>query len=137
MSTSNVVTLKGSLLAGPPKSSCGSFPSALVNAAFELRPPNKAANVLDHNVRKVDSAGAFVDLLAVGTGKTVTQGTFLYLRTGGPMRIRTTTFTDSGDVVSIQEVDGLFILEFPTAKYLKLLEAQGSGTIEYFVSGTQ
>lgn len=134
---SNVVTLSGTLLAGPPKSSCGGFQSALINAAFELRPPNKTATVVDHGVRSLASHDSFADLNAVGTGKTVTQGTFLFARTSGPMTIRTTRNTGSGDVVSTQDVDGLFVLEFPVDKYLKLLEAQGSGSIEYFVSGTQ
>lgn len=136
MSSQNVVTLKASILAGPPKSTCGKFPSGLVSLEFELRPPNKNAAVMAQHVRDVSSPSAYVTLGGVGTGQAVTQASFLYLRTSVAMDLRLTT-SDSVDVVSVHPVDGVLLMEFPAAKYLKLLEVQGSGTLEYFVSGNQ
>lgn len=132
---SNVVTLKGTLLAGPPKASCNGFPSGLVNAAFELTPPNKAADVSTYGSPNLNSALAYSEL--PGVGDTVTRGTFLYVRTQNKMLVRITQAGDSGDVVSVMYVQGLFIQEFPAGNYLKLLEAQGVGVIEYFASGNQ
>ncbi len=135
---SNVVTFAGRLLAGPPKSSTSSFPTGLSNATFELKPPNKTATVATGiQTPSVNSASAFVELSGVGAGQTVTQGTFLYLRTTSKMLVRITQAGDSGDVVSTMYVDGLFAQEFPAANYMKLLEAQGTGVVEYFASGNQ
>jgi hypothetical protein len=132
---SNVVTVKGTLLAGPPKSSCNGFPSGLVNAAFELTPPNKVAAVSCYGSPNVNSPSSFVELDGVGAGNTVTQGTFLYIRTVGAMTIRITQGSGGGAVVSTLNVQGLYMQEFPAGTPLTLLEAQGVGVIEYFVSG--
>lgn len=136
MSSSNIVKLTGSLLAGPAKASCSTFPSGIVNATIELRPPNKIATVFVSHVRNVASPSAFVILDGVGSGETVSQGTLFYFRTQNEIRLRL-TFDDGsgGDVVSEVPVDGLYIGEIPASKYLKLVEAQGSGVVEYFVSG--
>lgn len=132
---SNVVTVKGTLLAGPPKSSCNGFPSALVNAAFELTPPNKSAAVSCYGSPNVNTPSSFVELDGVGPGNTVTQGTFLYIRTTGPMTIRITQGSGGGAVVSTLLIQGLYIQELQAGTPLTLLEAQGVGVIEYFVSG--
>ncbi len=135
MAGQNVVSLKGNIIAGPPRSSCNAFPSGLFNAAFELRPPNKSAPVSTHNTPSISSAAAFVELSGVGTAQSVTQATFLYLQTNAKMLVQLTQEGDSGDEVSVLYVDGLLILEFPSANYLKLIEAKGVGVIEYFASG--
>lgn len=132
---SNVVTVKGTLLAGPPKASCNGFPSALVNAAFELTPPNKSAEVSCYHARNLNSAGTYATL--DGVGDTVTRGTFLYVRTTVKMLLRITQEGDAGDEVSELYVQGLYMQELPPGNYLKLLEAQGVGVIEYFASGNQ
>lgn len=134
---SSVVTVKGTLLAGPPKSSCNGFPSALVNAAFELTPPNKSAEVAAYGSPNVNSQVSYVTLDGVGSGNTVTQGTFLYVRTTARMAIRITQGSGGGAVVSVVYVKGLFIQEFPPDMPLTLLEAQGVGVVEYFASGNQ
>jgi len=131
----SVVSVKGTLLAGPPKASCNGFPSGLVNATFELTPPNKAADVSVYQTPNLNSGSGYSTL--PGVGDTVTRGTFLYIRTTNKMLVRLTQAGDSGDVVSVVYVQGLFIQEFPSANYLKLLEAQGVGVVEYFVSGNQ
>jgi hypothetical protein len=132
-----VVTLKGSLLAGPPRASGSAFPAGLVTIAFELTPPNKAADVQVHQTRDVNSPGSYTTLSGCGASDTVTQGTFLWVQTEGKMKIRITQNGDSGSEVSVLEVQGVYCQEFPVGNYLTLVEAQGVGTVEYFVSGTQ
>lgn len=125
-------------MAGPPRSSTNAFPSGIVNAAFELRPPNKGAAVSSGLVvRNLSSPSSFVELGGVGDDQAVTQATVLYLRTTAKMIVRLTQNGDSGDEVSVLYIDGMLIQEFPTANYLKLLEAEGTGVIEYFASGNQ
>jgi hypothetical protein len=132
-----VVTLQGSLFAGQPQASGTGFPSGMVNIGFELTPPNKVATCSMYQTPNLNSPSSFATLPGVGDGGTVTQGTFLYLKTANPMEVRVTQHSDSGDVVSTLYVEGVYVQEFPVGNYLKLLEAQGVGTIEYFVSGNQ
>lgn len=133
----NVVQFRGQLLCGQPSSSTdGDFPGATVSSPFDLNPPNKPAAVSFKTTRNLATTGSYVTLSGVGVGEDVTQGTFLYGRSRAPMLIRVTT-AGSPDVVAVVPVQGLFAIEFPVGSYLKLLEAQGSGVLEYFVSGNQ
>jgi hypothetical protein len=134
--SSNVVTVEGTLLAGAPSASCEKFPGVLLNTTFELTPANKVAKASTYQARELASPGSFVTLDGIGTGKAVSQATFLYLRTKGPLTLRI-TMAGSPDVVSVVDVEGLFIHELPSLKYIKLLEAQGTGVFEYFASGPQ
>lgn len=136
MAGRNIVTLQGTLLAGPAKSSDSAFPSGLVNASFTLKPSTKPAPVSVYDVRNLASPSSFATLRGIGSGETVTQGNTLYLRTDAPMTLRL-TFDDGagGDVVASFPVDGLFLIEAPVGKFLKLAEAQGVGVVEYFASG--
>lgn len=132
----NVTTLQGTLRAGPSSSSCsGSFPSGLVNVTFESSPARKSTPVSCYHVRAVNSPASYAALAGIGTNETVTQALILYLKTSGPMLVRITTEETPDDVVSVIPVDGLMILEFQAARYLKLVEVQGSGTVEYFAGG--
>lgn len=136
MSGQNVVRFEGSLIAGPSASSCSGFPSAVVNATFSLTPSNKIATVSASHLKVVNSASAYVALDGIGDGETVTQGTFLYLHASTEMLIRCTFANGSDpDIVSVMVVSGLFAFEASASKYLKLLEAQGVGVVEYFASG--
>lgn len=132
------VTLSGQLVASPASVSDSGFPSGVTSVAFNLFPAKKPINV-DTGVMRpiVNSPASFVTLPGVGAGGPVTQGTTLYLRSSTPMQIRTTTAVPSAaDVVAIETISGLKIVEYDAAHYLKLLEIQGSGPIEYYVSGT-
>lgn len=74
----------------------------------------------------------------VGATRTVTHGQFLFLKTNAAISIRCTVDDGSGgDRLFIVDVDNAapFTLAFPPAKYLKLLEVQGSATIQFLVSG--
>lgn len=133
-----VVQVKGQILAGPPKSSCSPFPAGFVNIDFTTRSTNKAAAVSAYQSRSLNSPSSFAGLDGVGSGETVTKATFLYLRTATAMTIRLTTDDGSGgSVTAVIPVDGFLLMEFQTAKFLKLVEAQGVGTVEYFASGNE
>jgi hypothetical protein len=114
-----------------------SFPGSTCNVPFSSYPQQKPAAVSITHAKSVNSPSAFVALDGIGTGESVTQGNFLYARSTSPMKYRLTMADYAGgpDIVSIVEAHGTFILEFPTAGYLKLLEAMGVGTIEYIATG--
>lgn len=132
------VSLTGTLIAGPGTVTESSFPGGVTNIPIALTPPAKSFNVDSGGTRSVSSPSAYVALTGVGVADTVTQGKFLYLRTSTPMLVRLTTVNPPGaDVVSVVPVQGLLVLEFDPAKYLKLLEVQGSGVVEWFVCGEQ
>jgi hypothetical protein len=137
MAGQNIVTFEGSLLSGPPRAACATFPAGVTNIPFSLRPPNKSAPCSAKGVRNLDSANAFSTMHGVGANEDVTQATFLFVQTQGKMTLRLTTQTDSGDRTATVDVDGILAIEFPAANYLKMLEAQGVGVVEYFASGNQ
>lgn len=133
------VSLKGDLAAGPPKNACaGSLPSGVMNLSYELTTANKTANVKADQVANVNSPSAFTGLDGIGPNYAVTRATFLFLRTSTVMSIRL-TFDDGagGSTTSVVEVNGLFLIEANASKFIKLLEAQGVGAVEFFASGNQ
>jgi len=135
---SSIVNITGALVAGPQSTSDCGFPGGVLNVALALRIPSKPAAVQVTQVRQLASPSAYVALDGVGAGEAVTQGNFLYLKTNAPIVIRMTTKVAVGpNLVAEIPVYGLLILEVPDANYILLLEAQGAGTLEYFISGNQ
>lgn len=139
MSSLDVVTFKGALLVGPPKASTGGFPPGMVNTTFDLKPAAKSAPVSTFQKPSVSSPSSYAALDGIGTGSTVTKANFLYLRTDAPFLLRITFDDGAGGnvVVTGIPVDGLFVQETQANKFIKLLEAQGTGVVEYFASGNQ
>lgn len=88
------------------------------------------------HAKAVNSPSAYVELDGIGTDESVTEAIFLYVNTQSPMKLRV-TFTDTPDVVSEIWVQGPFVIEMPSSNPIKLLEAKGVGTIEYFAAGNQ
>lgn len=128
------VVLSASIVAGPQGGGCG-YPSTISNIAFGTTPPELPAGVIVSHAKQVNSPAAFVTLDGIGSGATVTQGNFLYVKTNAAMQLRL-TFADAGpDIVSILQVAGPLVFQIPASGYLKLLEAKGVGAIEYLVSG--
>lgn len=135
---SNSVALSGSIIAGPTGAGDCGFPSGILNIVFSSFPPQKSAPASTSSSKLVNSPSVYVPLDGVGTGESVEQANFLYLRSTAPMSIRLTTKANSGpDVVAIVPIQGVMILEFQTTQYLKLIEAEGVGTVEFFASGNQ
>lgn len=124
--------LQGSIVSGP-SSDC-SLPGATVNLTFEETP---SAAMSAYGSKTVASPSSYVTLPGLGTGSLVTQGTVLYIRTRDNMKFRLTMYDSGGDVTSVVYLQGPALWRFPASNYLKLLEVQGSGTVEYFVAGPQ
>jgi len=84
-------------------------------------------------------APGWVALSGVGATDTVTRGQFLFFKASAPVLVRLTLDDGSGGDVVLDPlpIDTLapLILCFQSAKFLKLLEVQGSGTVHYLVSG--
>lgn len=136
----DALVLTGSIVLGPVGAGDCSFPGSTINVPFSSYPQQKSANVSIRHAKTINSPSAFVPLDGVGTGESVTQANFLYLRTAGLLmkyRITQADYNGGADIVSIVESQGVFVNEFPSAGYVKLLEAMGVGTIEYIAAGNQ
>jgi hypothetical protein len=131
------IALSGALSGGPPAGAGATFPSARFNVELSTRETKKQFGVATGVLTRVlSSPSAFVTLDGVGAAATVTQGDFLYFKCDGQLDLRLTQDDGaSGTTVQVVPVHGIVILEFPSTKALELLEAQGSGKIEYLVSG--
>jgi hypothetical protein len=132
-------SLTAELVAGPASVSDNPFPSGVTTIPFGLNPPAKQYNVdTGKNVATVNSPSAFVALGGVGALGPVTQGHTLYIRTIQPMTIReTTAVPSSADNVVVYPLNGVTIREYPADHYLKLIEVEGAGQIEYWAAGNQ
>jgi hypothetical protein len=135
-----IVKVDGSVDGGPPSVADTGGETATFSARLGLSNGSAgksfvaATGVLK---RQLSSPVSFIELDGVGTAKTVTKGTFLYVKTvGGGVDLRLTSDDGSGgDVVAVIPVNGPLVLELPDSKFLKLLEAKGSVGIEYLVTG--
>jgi len=130
------INLSGSITAGPTSGNGGVFPGAsmVVPLGFAQNPKGyqRATGILERSL----ALGVYTDLGE--PGNTVTQATFLYLRSDAVIDLRLTTDDGvGGNVISVVPVHGLAMFEFPSTKYLKTLEALGTGKVEYFLSGQQ
>lgn len=124
--------LSGSIDAGPPTVSSETFPASSFSVPLAFRSGTRSFGT---------ATGVLVRTVAVSSPAflviaTITRGGFLYLKTSGPLVLRLTVDDGSlGNVLELVPVDGLLIREFPSNLFLKQVEIQGSGTIEFFVSG--
>jgi hypothetical protein len=130
-----LVQFSGTIVSSPGAAADCSFPAAVTQIQFSGG-QSLIANVSSLNAKAVNSPSAYVQLDGLGVGETVTQGTFLYLRSNTAMVLRMTTF-GAPDLVAEIPIQGTVIYQFPQAAYLKLLEAKGVGTVEYLVAGQQ
>lgn len=134
------VTLSGTLTVAPATVVDGTFPAATTTTPLALNPTQKQANV-DTGIqsRNLNSPSSYATLSGVGATDTVTQGNFLYLRTKVPMLVQLVVNNPAGGTVTVTgiPINGLLILEFDATRYLVGLSVQGSGYVEWFVSGTQ
>jgi hypothetical protein len=84
----------------------------------------------------LNTPSAYQTLPGVGAAPGVTHADTLYFFSDAPVLLRLTTDDGAGgSVLSVLPVDGLVVLEFQAAKFLKLVEAEGTSPIEYFASG--
>lgn len=134
------IVIDGTLSVGPQSASDNAFPSMTVGEPLSLTPQQKLSNACSGTVvRNLISPSAYLALSGVGATDAVTKGDTLYFRTNAPILVRLTMADPAGgsDIVSILPVFGLVITEFQPTGYLKLLEAKGSATLTYLISGPQ
>jgi len=131
--------MTGVVEGGPETSSAGVFPAARFTAPLSLlagasgKQYGAGTGIL---VRTINSPSAMVPLDGVGPTSTVTQGDFLYLKSDGIMELELTTDDGAGgQTVVVQPIQGVYAQEFPTTRPLEGLRIQGSGKIEYLVTG--
>ena len=129
--------LNAQFVASPSTISDSQFPSGVTSITFGLNPPVKQFS-LDTGVMRVtvNSPASYITLEGVGTNG-VTQATTFFIRTQVQMLVRMTFANPAGgaDIVSISPINGVKLAEFPANGYLKLLEVQGQGQVEYYASG--
>lgn len=133
--------ITGSLIAGPPEGVSTGFDTMRVNEPLLFTPDGVegvgfgvGTGILKRNVA---SPAAFVALQGVGATDTVTRGKVLYLKTNAPMLIRISNDDGAGGTTTatIPIEGGPMLLRFQAAKFLKLLEVQGSGQLAYLIVG--
>lgn len=133
--------VQGSLVAGPPAATDGSFPAMTANTTIATKADPKGYARATGVLRRQETFAAFTDLGE--PGNVVTQGHFLWFKSNGPVELRLTTDDGvGGSVLSVLPIDGAFMQEFDIAtgagKFLKLLELNTLGQavlVEYFIAG--
>lgn len=114
----------------------GSASDTTISLGFGACPKSaaKAFHVPSGAPRSVNSPGSFVTLEGVPT--TVTHGEFLWLQSNAAIVLELTNDDGiGGSTVQTADVQGLVLLEFPPAKFLKLLRVKGVASIAYLVTG--
>ena len=137
------LNVQGTLIAGPPAATDGSFPSMTANTTIATKENPKGYGRATGVLRRQENFAVFTTLLEVGPGAVVTKGHFLWFKSNGPIELRLTTDDGAGgDVLSVIPLDGAFMQEFDIAtlagKFLKLLELNTLGQevlVEYFIAG--
>jgi len=131
------VRLSGTFSIAPPTVSESTFPGGVFTGQLSTLPAPKQAPVYEAQNRNLNSANAYVGLSGVGPADSVTKGNTLYIRTSNLIWIRLTFSNLPSDIVSEIPVQGMLILEIPDNNALILLEAKGTGYIEYACTGNQ
>jgi hypothetical protein len=125
---------------GPGVVTDSQFPSGVTTIPFGLNPPQKQFNVDTGVMRSmVNSPSSYSALGGIGPASDVSQATTLIVRTQVQMLIRMTFANPAGgsDIVSVEPISGTKMCEYPANGYLKLLEVQGQGQLEYYACGLQ
>lgn len=133
------VAISGTVLGGPVQVGAG-FPQAIFTTNLGTSPSPKpfsaASGVLTRRVNQ--AAPGFLVLSGVGPTDTVVRGDLLYMRTDSQLLLRLSQTDPLNPLVTLVRelyVSGLVVVEFPPSSPLVLLEAQGSATIEYLITG--
>jgi hypothetical protein len=134
------LTLDGTVTSGPGTTAApGVTPASTDTIPLSTLQTPKGWNVISGpNSRNLATAyGTYVTLSGIGATAEVTQGTFVYMRSSSPVQVRLTqaNLAGGGDLVSVVQFQGAFVTECPDSGYLKLLEASGTTTLEWMVSG--
>lgn len=124
------VSFTGTLSVAPASSGEGSIPAGASLIPYATNPdPKCLALSTGDQVANVSSPDSYVTL-PLGS---ITQVTFLFLRTAGTMSVRTTTNGVGSPAVEV--VNGMKVIEYDPGSYLTLLEVEGVGVVEYLAAG--
>ena len=134
------IVISGTYQGGPVQVGAG-FPQAVYTTPLQTsvspKPFSSGSGVMQRRVA-VASPG-YVVLQGVGPGDAVERGDLLYLRCDAQLYLRLSNQDPLNPlgppIVVVVPVSGLVILEFPASSPLVLLEAQGSATVEYAITG--
>lgn len=134
------VAINGTLIGGPVQVGAG-FPQAIFTTPLSTSVVPKAFSAASGVMQRriAVASPSFATLQGVGTGDAVERGDLLYLRSDAQLLLRlsqTDPLAPLGPPL-VRELFtvGLVIVEFPASSPLVLLEAQGSATIEYAITG--
>lgn len=133
------VTLQGNVTVGP--TSCNDAcapPAGTISFTLRTSPSPKPYGLAYYGAPTIASPSAYLVLPgATGTSPGITRIDFLHIRVQSTMKLRLTMVDPEGgsDIVSIVNIAGEFLMEFPSAGTCKLVEVKGQGTVEYVVSG--
>lgn len=134
---SDSLVLQGQLYKGPlGATDCGGGGTCQI--PFSLNPMQKVVGA-SIEATKVIANAVFTALPGIGAGGLVTQATTLFIQVKGSavMQFRITFHPDTGpDFTSVVYTKGLLIIEPPDGNYIALVEALGSGTVQYLATGT-
>ena len=128
--------ITGTLLAGPPQVSSGTFPGASASVPISTREGGSGFQRATGVLQRTETYAILTDL--GDPGHTVKKATLLYFRSDGPVTLKETQDDGSGgETTATSTVQGLVIKEYPSDKALTKLEMLGSATFELFLSGNQ
>lgn len=132
MSSSLFVSMLGNLAVAPAGSGEGGVPGGATTIPYQTNPNPKSVAVStgDQVTNVATAADVFVTLSMGG----VTQGSFLFVIVSGTMTIRT---TQGGNTPAVEIISGMKVVEYDPGSPLTLLEASGSGVVEYLVTGPE
>lgn len=125
------------LMAGPSTSNDGSvFPSGNTIIPLDLAPAQKPYVVsTGRQLPMVQSPSGFQALAGIGATSSVTQAHTVYVRTQAPFMFRVTYLGDA--TPKVRYTSGLWMEEADPSHPIVLLEAQGTGQVEYLAVGNQ
>jgi hypothetical protein len=127
--------LEGSIQAGPPNVTDGTFPASTATFPLAFSPNPKSYNCAEPTLARRISSIAFVPLSGVGPNDTVTEAGLVYLRSDSPLEVRITQVIDGSPETSIHKIHGLLLLEPPGNEPVTLVEVLGNATIDFYVQG--
>lgn len=134
------IVVQGTLTAGPVTVGAG-FPQATFTTLLQTQVTPKAYSAGSGIMQRQIAVASptWQALQGVGPSDAVQRGDTLYLKCNAALLVRLSTqdpLAPLGPPI-VQEipVSGLLFIEFPPGSPLVLLEAQGSATVEYAITG--
>lgn len=115
----------------------GTVPAGTIQIPLLLTPSPKQSARCAKGSRVLNSPSSFQVISGLGATDDVTTADTLYLKCDGPIQLQLTMVNPAGGspIVSVVNLFGSCLLEFPSAGYLTGLAAQGNANLEFLISG--